>query len=165
MCDWVCYLIFSLDSNETYIGSSNNQPKRLNNHNNNNSDIKRTGAKRTRGKLWVPLIIISGFIDSKSCLSFEAGWKRLAKKRNNGRLSFINVMSKSQLSYTKNTKWNRIMDLLYFCHNFTHYESKFKLNHDMRHPLAQPPIMTVNVFFEKWMIDLPWPYFIQFNTD
>lgn len=163
MCDWVCYLIFSLENNKkTYIGSSNNQPKRLNAHNNNDPKIKRVGAKRTRGQTWVPLIIIGGFHDKRACLSFEAGWKRLSKGRNNGRLYFINEMTQTNLRYTRDTCYNRLLDLLYFVHNVTLLDTKFRLNHDMKHPLNQPEGLTIKIFFEKWMRDLPWPHFIDF---
>ena len=160
-CNWVCYLIYSLDSNDTYIGSSNNQPKRLDAHNNNNKEIKRVGAKRTRGQTWIPIIVIKGFHHKCACLSFEAGWKRLAKLRNNQRLKFINMMADSNLCYTGCTKWNRLMDLLYFVHNFTLLDTKFRLNYDMRHPLNQPDELIINIFFENWIKNLPWPHFIK----
>lgn len=163
MCDWVCYLIFSLDSNDTYIGSSNNQPKRLDAHNNNNPKIKRRGAKRTRGQTWIPLLVISGFIDKCSCLSFEAGWKRLAKRRNNMRLHPINMMCGVNFLYTNDTKLNRILDLLYYVHNFTFLGTKFRLNYDMRHPLNQPDLLTIKIFFEDWIKIFPWPHFIYFE--
>ncbi len=161
MCDWVCYLIVSLDSNDTYVGSSNNQPKRLNNHNNNNPNIKRTGAKRTQGQTWIPFIIISGFNHKNACLSFEAGWKRLAKRRSNKRLQAINKMTGLNLKYTLDTKWNRMMDLLYFMNNFTLIGTKFMINYDIRHPIFQPDNLTINIFMEKWIRDLPWPYFVS----
>lgn len=163
MCDWVCYMIISLDSNDTYIGSSNNQPKRLENHNNNNPKIKRRGAKRTRGQTWIPVIIITGFHHKNACLSFEAGWKRLSKKRNNERLLFVNLMTNNNLCYTTEPRWNRLMDLLYFVHNFTFLDTKFKLNYDIRHPVNQIEKLSVNIFMENWIADLPWPHFIECN--
>jgi predicted GIY-YIG superfamily endonuclease len=161
MSDWICYLIMSLDSNDTYVGSSNNQPKRLNDHNNNNPNIKRKGAKRTRGQTWVPILIISGFENKNACLSFESGFKRLAFRRNNNRLLLINKMSDQYLLYTKDTKWNRIMDLIYFMHNFTFIGNKFMINYDIRHPVNQPDNLIINVFMETWIKDLPWPYFVS----
>ena len=161
MCEWVCYLIMSLDSNDTYIGSSNNQPKRLSNHNNNDPSIKRRGAKRTRGQTWIPIVIITGFHHKNACLSFEAGWKRLAKRRSNERLELINQMSGTKLAYNMDTKWNRIMDLIYFMHNFTLIDTKFMLNYDIRHPVFQPDELVVNIFMEEWIKDLPWPYFVS----
>lgn len=164
MCDWVCYLIFSLDSNDTYIGSSNNQPKRLNAHNNNDKTIKRKGAKRTRGQTWVPLIIISGFEHKCACLSFEAGWKRLSKNRNNTRLLFINEMAGTNLAYSRKPKYDRMIDLLYFVHNFTLLDTKFRLNHSMTHPLNQPDRLIIKTFFEDWFVDMPWPHFIEIDS-
>ncbi|AGF85201.1 nuclease superfamily protein [Moumouvirus goulette] len=161
MSNWVCYLIMSLDSNDTYIGSTNNQPKRLNAHNNNNPDIVRKGAKRTRAQTWVPVIIISGFHDKRACLSFESGWKRLARRRNNNRLHELNSMSDENFKYTRDTKWNRIMDLLYFVHNITLLDTKFKLNHNIQHPINIPNYLTINIFIEKEIKLLPWPFYIN----
>jgi predicted GIY-YIG superfamily endonuclease len=152
----------SLDSNNTYIGSSNDQPKRLNAHNNNNPNIKRKGAKRTRGQTWTPIIIISGFHHKNACLSFESGWKRLSKRRNNQRLYFINQMTGLDLSYSADPKWNRIIDLLYFTHNFTFMDTKFMLNYDIKHPVNQPEGLVIKIFMEDWIKDLPWPHFISF---
>lgn len=164
MCDWVCYLIMSLDSNDTYIGSSNDQPNRLQNHNNNDPNIKRRGAKRTRGQTWIPIIIVSGFHHKNACLSFEAGWKRLAKRRNNQRLIEINDMTSNSYCYTNDTRWNRIMDLLYFVHNFTLLDTKFCINYDIRHPVNQPEYLSINIFMENWISELPWPHFIETNN-
>lgn len=161
MCDWVCYLIMSLDSNATYIGSSNNQPKRLANHNNCDPRIRRRGAKRTRGQTWITIIAIQGFPNKNACLSFESGWKRLAFSRSTRKLYFINIMSGLQLSYTGDTRWNRIMDLLYFTHNFTLYNDKFKINPTTKFPVCIPDQLTINIFMEEWIKDLPWPPFVS----
>jgi predicted GIY-YIG superfamily endonuclease len=150
-------MIISLDSNDTYIGSSNNQPNRLYNHNRKG----KYGAKRTRGHTWIPALIISGFLTKNACLSFESGWKRLSKKRNSNRLLFINLMTSTLLQYSNDPKWNRIMDLLYFVHNITFIGNKFMINHDMRHPLFEPDNLIINIFMEEWIEDLPWPHFIR----
>lgn len=159
MCDWVCYLIMSLDSNDTYIGSSNNQPRRLNDH--NNTGVGRRGAKRTKGQTWIPVIIVSGFENKRSCLSFEAGWKRLSKRRNKERLKLINFVNKTTLSYSRDTRWNRIIDLLYFSHNFTFIDTKFMLNRDIKHPINYPIKLIIQIFSDDWIQDLPWPYFME----
>ena len=161
MSNWVCYLLMSLDSNCTYIGSSNNQPKRLDAHNNANPSIKRKGARRTRGQTWIPIIVVSGFHHKNACLSFEAGWKRLSKRRNNNRLEYINCMTNLNLRYTSDPKYNRIMDLLYFMHNFTLIDTKFKINYDCKHEINPPNQLTINIFMEEWIADLPWPYFVE----
>lgn len=160
MSDWVCYLITSLDSNDTYIGSTNNFNKRLNNHNNNNPKIKRVGAKRTRGQTWIPLIIISGFENKISCLSFEAGWKRLSKTRSNNKLVLLNTISPIVLKYTKDTKWNRIIDLLYFTHNITYYGSKYVMNRNLNLPIFIPSKLYINSPHIS-IKNLPWPFFIN----
>jgi predicted GIY-YIG superfamily endonuclease len=151
----------SVDSNDTYVGSSNNQPKRLNNHNNNDPSIKRVGAKRTRGQTWTPVIVISGFHHKNACLSFEAGWKRLARRRSNKRLKLINEMVGINLCYSSDTRWNRIMDLIFFVHNFTLIDTKFMINYDIRHPIFQPEELIINVFIEDSIKKLPWPHFIS----
>jgi len=153
---WVCYLIASLDSNETYVGSTNDQPKRLYNHNRAGN----YGAKRTRGRTWIPIVTLSGFPNKNSCLSFESGWKRLSKRRANNRFYPINCLADTNLRYEANTKWNRIMDLIYFVHNFTFIENKFKINYDLRHRVRMPHRLTLNIFMEDWIGLLPWPFFV-----
>lgn len=161
MSEWVCYLIMSLQSNETYVGSTNNILNRLNNHNNNDPSIKRRGARRTRGRTWVPILFVSGFENKNACLSFESGFKRLSKNRSMSRLQPINLMTGSNLSYESDPKWNRIMDLLYFIHNTTLIGTQFRINHDIRHPVIVPDKLTINIMMENWISDLPWPYFIE----
>jgi predicted GIY-YIG superfamily endonuclease len=157
-CKWVCYLITSLSSNDTYIGATNNPENRLYNHNRKG----KYGAKRTRGQTWIPIVIISGFESKISCLSFEAGWKRLAKRRSNEKLEPINYMCDLNLKYVqKDTKWNRIMDLLYFMHNFTYIEKKFKINYDLRHPIYVPPNLYINIFQGEYIQELPWTFFSE----
>lgn len=162
MSDWVCYLITSLDSNCTYIGASNNQQKRLSNHNKDDPNIKRTGAKRTRGQTWITILVISGFDNKNSCLSFESGWKRLAKTRNNNKLFSINQLTDNNFKYYVDPKWNRIIDLLFWVHHLTNIGNKFILNYSTKYPYITPNNLTINVFSEKWIIDLPWPFFIDF---
>jgi len=153
--DWVCYLITSLDTNQTYIGSSNNFYKRLSNHNSNN------GAKRTKGQTWIPCIVISGFHHKNACLSFESGWKRLSYNRTNIRLELINIMAKTNFKYTTDTKWNRILDLLYFLHNVTLLDTKFKINYDIQHIVNQPEGLVITIFTEDVISELPWTYFVK----
>lgn len=159
MDDWVCYLIMSLDSKETYIGSTNNRQRRLNDH--NNANPSRKGAKRTRGKTWIPILYVSGFENKNACLSFESGWKRLSKKRNIQRLLLINEISNIKLNYNNDPKWNRIMDLLYFVHNITFIGTKFKLNSDVKHPVVLPENLFIEIMNEDWITELSWPYFIN----
>lgn len=156
MDNWICYFIRSLDSNNTYIGSTNNMERRLAFHNSGR------GAKYTRGQKWIPVIIISGFESKRSCLSFEAGWKKLTKNRNNFKLYPINAMSGLNLRYyQKDTKWNRLMDLLYFLYNTTNIGFKFRINYDVRHPVNIPLSLNIIIFMEEWIMGLPWPHFIN----
>ncbi len=162
MSDWVCYLIKSFDSNCTYIGSTNNMIKRLNAH--NSTSPSRKGARRTRGQLWSPVVIISGFNGKIDCLSFEAGWKRLSKYRSNTKLFYINKMANLDLRYTKNTIWNRVLDLLYFMHNLTIHNAKFKLNYAQNYPFIVPNFLTLNIFLDNWINSLSWPYFVLLSN-
>ena len=163
MSDWVCYLIRSLDSNCTYVGSTNNMPKRLAAHNSTNKSRK--GARRTCGQTWTPMIVVSGFNHKNACLSFEAGWKRLAKYRNNKKLEIINIITKLNLRYTNRDRyWDRILDLLFFVHNFTFIGTKFKLNYQQTDPTNCPIFLTINVFLDDWIKQLPWPFFIRISN-
>lgn len=161
-CEWVCYMIRSLDTNHTYIGSSNNPRNRLNNHNNSDKSIKRKGAVRTSGQTWIPVLIVSGFISKIACLSFEAGWKRLAKTRKNDKNKKINNISNINLQYTKDPRINRIIDLLFFTNNFTVINDKFAANYKLNHAIIQPNgLLFINTFMESWLKDLPWPSFVK----
>lgn len=162
MDGWVCYLLMSLDTGQTYIGSTNNIQNRLANHNN---AIKKRGAIRTRGQTWVPILFISGFHHKNACLSFESGWKRLCYNRSNRRLFLLNGIYGINLCYTRDARWNRIMDLLYFVHNITLLDTKFKINYDIRHPICPPEELFIKIFMEDWIKDLPWPYFIDCVDD
>lgn len=151
---WSCYIIFSLDTSKTYIGATNNPEKRLNAHNN------KGGAKYTRGEKWIHLLIINGFINKNACLSFESGFKKIAKNRTNSRFDVINLYYNTNLKYTNDTKYNRILDLLYFVHNITFIGYKFMINYNIQHPVFVPPVLYVKVIFEDLIKQLPWPYFV-----
>lgn len=159
MDNWTCYLLRSLDTNQTYIGSTNNPERRLNDH--NSGKKSRKGAKRTRGQTWLPIIYLHGFTKN-ACLSFETGWKRLTYRRSNKRLTLINAMTGLNLAYTTDPKYNRILDLLYFLHHTTFINSKFKLNKTYDNILIQPPKITIEILLEPWIKDLPWPHFVDF---
>lgn len=159
MSDWVCYLIYSVTCGNTYIGASNNAEKRLRAHNGG-----KKGAKRTRGNTWLPLVIISGFESKNACLSFESGWKRLWRTRNNSRLWDLSMITQMTLKYNNDAKWNRILDLLYFVYNTTYIGHKFMMNDKFKHPIIIPPDMTLNIFNEEAVISsLAWPYFMETN--
>lgn len=161
MKKWVCYLIRSLDSQMTYVGASNDQPNRLENHNESNPNIKRKGAKRTAGQTWVPVLIISGFPNKNACLSFESGWKRLSRKRSNKRFDALNILMNNQLRYQKNPTINRILDLLYFMHSVTFIGKKYMINYDMRHPVCIPSLLTINYFDDTYYLPFYWPPFVE----
>lgn len=157
MSDWVCYLIKSIDSNKTYIGSSNDALRRLAAHNTNR------GAKYTKGESWFHILIISGFNNKRECLSFEAGWKKLSKRRTNDRFTNFNKLYDTEYKYTKQTLHNRILDLLFFVHNTTLIGTHFKLDHQRRYQINNPENLGINFFSEEWAIELPWPDFITIH--
>jgi len=136
---WICYLLASLDSNRTYIGSTNNLFKRINIHNSGK------GAKYTRGQTWMPILVVTGFLNKNCCLSFEKGWQKLYKKRSNKKIGFKYVNNDS--------KWNRVLDLLYFSKNCSLINHKFKLHNYtfLNYNLC------IHIFIDDWISELPWP--------
>ncbi len=155
MDPWVCYLIMAEESAQTYVGASNDAVRRLATHNSGK------GAKRTRGQSWSHVLIINGFDCKQSCLSFEAGWKRLGKRRSNLRLREIDP----DLKYTADTVWNRLLDLLYFMHNFTCMGTKFILNKNLAHDTYWPEELVIRLSKLEYLFDLPWPEFVSIELD
>lgn len=149
---WTCYLIYSVEKHHTYIGSTNNFPRRLIDH---NSMMKsRKGAKRTCGQTWLPILIVTGFETKNACLSFESGWKRLSRNRCKSRLDNLCMIS---ISYTKDPMQNRVIDLLYFLYNTTYVEGHYRLD-----PLCKKyPLFTTDLliesFLSKELLDICWP--------
>lgn len=155
MSSWVCYLIRSLNSNRTYVGSTNNMHKRLNAHN------RGSGAKATAGQTWIPVVIMSGFHHKNACLSFESGWKRLSKKRNEQRLDIINRDCEFKYIH-REVCWNRIMDLLYFVHKCSLVDTHYKLNTPENGCGHRDLIL--HIFTEPSISELPWPDYIHPNV-
>lgn len=83
---YLCYIITN-DDNKSYIGCTNNFKRRLRQHNN---EIK-GGAKYTTSNSsitgWRPVILIDGFLDKSTALSFE--WRMKRKKNKYGKLKPI----------------------------------------------------------------------------
>lgn len=155
MTDWVCYLIVATDSAHTYIGATNNFIKRLQSHNDTRKNRK--GAKYTLGKHWMPLMIVSGFNGKRECLSFESGWKKLAKNRKNSRAFLTN----NNYLYTKDTHWNRTLDLFYFMHHFSLVGTHFKLHSKIAGIVLCLTIHTYNV---PWINQFNFPSFVTLTT-
>jgi predicted GIY-YIG superfamily endonuclease len=156
--DWICYLLYSYDNNRTYIGSTKNLENRLNQHNSTNASRK--GAKKTRGSIWIPLFYISGFINKNQCLSFEATWKNLHRKRNNNRFFYLNHNG-AAYSYTSNALTNRVLDLLYYLNNFTLIDNKFKYDCNVDYPIIIPDSITINTMLDDTICNFDWPYFVN----
>ena len=155
MCDWVCYLLESLDSNKTYIGSSNDCERRLFNHNRQGN----YGAKYTRGQTWIPVIFIDGFTSKRACLSFESGWKRLSRNRSTNR-ALISMLSMYELSYNSNPVWNRIIDLFFFVHNFSFLDEKYISKYFQQIPYFEPNPLCINKVGSYSIDSFNWPHFL-----
>lgn len=148
-CDWKCYLLMSTQSNKTYIGVSNDVIKRLRTHNSGR------GAKYTRGEEWDHVIIIEGFRNKNTCLSFETGWKKCSKKRRNDRFE--------NYRYTKDTIWNRFLDLNYFLNNTDLVENKYKRN-TINPSKDSHDDLKINVKQREEDVNrIEWPEFIEIN--
>lgn len=150
---WICYLLYSLYSNNTYIGATSDFRRRLSQHNTGR------GAKYTRGRMWLPILTLT-FPTKNQCLSFEKGWQKLSKRRSNSRFLGYNLPYR----YGKDPKWNRILDLLYFTREITFLNGKFKLNHQMKIPIILPPSIILDVSLEDWILSLPWPPYVSTNS-
>ena len=75
---YCCYCLRSLASRRTYIGITNNLPRRLRQH---NGEIK-GGAKYTRaGQPWEVALYVTGFKCQREVLMFEWAWKHAKKNR------------------------------------------------------------------------------------
>ena len=77
MPEYYCYLLKSVESNKTYIGSTYEPIRRLNEHN----GLHKKGAKYTSGELWEMIAYVTGFETFNQCLSFEYSWKRCRTKK------------------------------------------------------------------------------------
>lgn len=159
MCDWLCYLLYSLDSGRTYIGSTNNIQRRLKDHNNNDPKIKRKGARCTAGQVWVPVLYITGFETKNLCLSFESGWKKISRKRSKVKANPDIVLN--GYSYSNNNTHNRVVDLFFFINNVTELNNKYIFNHNLNYPVFIVSPLTVNIMIEESIKNFRWPSFVQ----
>ena len=75
--EYYCYILQSLDSNKTYVGSTLDPIRRLNEHN----GLHKKGAKYTSGETWEMVAYVTGFNTFNQCLSFESSWKKCKAKR------------------------------------------------------------------------------------
>lgn len=74
-----CYILKNKDNakNNTYCGCTENPIVRLKQH---NGELK-GGAKATKGRKWEYMLLIAGFEDKKSALSFEWNLKHPDNKK------------------------------------------------------------------------------------
>ena len=68
---WYVYWLIAEKSIKTYIGKTNDLDRRLKQHN----GILSGGAKATRGKNWIRVCHVKGFVDERAALQFEWAWK------------------------------------------------------------------------------------------
>ncbi|BAT91272.1 hypothetical protein LR48_Vigan08g205300 [Vigna angularis] len=75
---WCVYLILSTNHPiKTYVGITNNFPRRLKQHNGELNG----GAKASRaGRPWICACIICGFADRSEASIFESKWKAISRK-------------------------------------------------------------------------------------
>lgn len=74
-----CYVLQSVDSRKTYIGSTTDVTRRLLEH--NGAGVRGRGARATRGEMWDVAAYVSGFSTWSRCLSFEYTWRRARARR------------------------------------------------------------------------------------
>lgn len=74
---YCCYLLRSSTSRRTYVGITNNLPRRIRQH---NGELK-GGAKSTRaGRPYDVAAFVEGFESMKQALMFEWAWKHATKR-------------------------------------------------------------------------------------
>ena len=79
---WSCYLLHTplgMPCVTTYIGATVDLDRRLRQHNGEITGGARSTSAR-KGE-WVVAACVRGFLDQSSACSFEARWKRLARKK------------------------------------------------------------------------------------
>jgi structure-specific endonuclease subunit SLX1 len=65
---YICYILRNNDRSKTYVGITNNMPRRLRQHNGG----LRGGARYTRGgRPWKLVAFVRGFVNKSQALSFE----------------------------------------------------------------------------------------------
>ena len=67
-----CYLLFTNDLRQTYIGATVDPSRRLRQH---NQELV-GGARKTKGRVWKRALYVGGFPDWVDALQFEWSWKR-----------------------------------------------------------------------------------------
>ena len=98
---WVCYTLASVDSQKTYVGATDNLYRRLCDHNGLHGKSK--GAKATKGEMWYPLFVVTGFTHKNACLSFESSLRKIRSRK---------CYKKYTISYGKTSHAKRLINLL-----------------------------------------------------
>ncbi|CAA6662135.1 unnamed protein product [Spirodela intermedia] len=108
---WCVYLIVSSRISRTYIGVTNNFPRRLKQH---NGELK-GGAKASRaGRPWICACIVQGFKDKYGAFRLEARWKEASRSspRKNGK----DENAQNRLLLHREAALSRVKDSLGGCH-------------------------------------------------
>lgn len=79
---WLVYVLKSTCSRRTYVGVTNNFPRRLRQH---NGDLSGGARYTSTGRPWVPLAIVDGFGEDH-CHALQMEWALKHERRNNGKI-------------------------------------------------------------------------------
>lgn len=80
---YLCYMLTSTDRRRTYIGMTNNFPRRLRQHNGELVGGARY-TSRAGTQPWTPVATVHGFTDKIDALRFEWWWKHQPPRNAHG---------------------------------------------------------------------------------
>ena len=75
--DFLCYLLYSVDTGKIYVGSTDNIHRRLHQHNHTSQGAKYTKKYRP----WVLAAVVRGFATHAAALQFEWAWQNPHKSK------------------------------------------------------------------------------------
>uniref|UniRef100_A0A7C8YS97 GIY-YIG domain-containing protein n=1 Tax=Opuntia streptacantha TaxID=393608 RepID=A0A7C8YS97_OPUST len=126
---WCVYLIASTNPPlKTYIGSTNDFCRRLQQH---NGELK-GGAKSSRaGRPWVCACIVHGFANQSEACKFESKWKILSRKLpRRPKIEFENVEDQEEkgIQCLLRHRYRAIEKLKHSIDNYQHLEIDWKIS-------------------------------------